>query len=105
LSTFQILILPMDNSYYIYIMASLKKVLYTGITNDLQIRVKQHKMGQGSIFTKKYNVNRLVWYEETNDVMIAIEWEKKIKGWSRQKKIDLIENENPEWKDLSIGWF
>jgi putative endonuclease len=86
-------------------MASLKKVLYTGITNDLQIRVKQHKMGQGSIFTKKYNVNRLVWYEETNDVMIAIEWEKKIKGWSRQKKIDLIENENPEWKDLSIGWF
>lgn len=95
----------MDNSYYVYIMASLKKVLYTGITNDLQIRVKQHKMGQGSIFTKKYNVNRLVWYEETNDVMIAIEWEKKIKGWSRQKKIDLIENENPEWKDLSIGWF
>jgi len=63
----------MDNSYYVYIMASLKKVLYTGITNDLQIRVKQHKMGQGSIFTKKYNVNRLVWYEETNDVMIAIE--------------------------------
>lgn len=95
----------MDNTYYVYIMASLKKVLYTGITNDLQIRVKQHKMGQGSIFTKKYNVNRLVWYEETNDVMIAIEWEKKIKGWSRQKKIDLIENENPEWKDLSIGWF
>ena len=77
----------MDNSYYVYIMASLKKVLYTGITNDLQIRVKQHKMGQGSIFTKKYNVNRLVWYEETNDVMIAIEWEKKIKGWSRQKKL------------------
>ena len=95
----------MDNSYYVYIMASLKKVLYTGITNDLQIRVKQHKMGQGSIFTKKYNVNRLVWYEETNDVMIAIEWEKKIKGWSRQKKIDLIENENLEWKDLSIRWF
>ena len=95
----------MDNSYYVYIMASLKKVLYTGITNDLQIRVKQHKMGQGSIFTIKYNVNRLVWYEETNDVMIAIEWEKKIKGWSRQKKIDLNENENPEWKDLSIGWF
>ena len=95
----------MDNSYYVYIMASLKKVLYTRITNDLQIRVKQHKMGQGSIFTKKYNVNRLVWYEETNDVMIAIEWEKKIKDWSRQKKIDLIENENPEWKDLSIGWF
>ena len=95
----------MDNTYYVYIMASLKKVLYTGITNDLQIRVKQHKMGQGSIFTKKYNVNRLVWHEETNDVMIAIEWEKKIKGWSRQKKIDLIENENPKWKDLSIGWF
>ena len=95
----------MDNSYYVYIMASLKKVLYTGITNDLQIRVKQHKMGQGSIFTKKYNVNRLVWYEETNDVVIAIEWEKQIEGWFRQKKIDLIENENPEWKDLSIGWF
>ena len=95
----------MDNSYYVYIMASLKKVLYTGITNDLKIRVIQHKIGQGSIFTKKYNVNRLVWYEETNDVMIAIEWEKRIKDWSRQKKIDLIENENPEWKDLSIGWF
>ena len=95
----------MDNSYYVYIMASLKKVLYTGITNDLQIRVKQNKMGQGSIFTKKYNVNRLVWYEETNDVMIAIDWEKRIKDWFRQKKIDLIENENPEWKDLSIGWF
>ena len=61
-------------------------------------------MGQSSIFTKKYNVNRLVWYEETNDVMIAIEWEKKIKGWSRQKKIDLIEHENPERKDTAIKW-
>ena len=55
-------------------------------------------------FTKKYNVSRLVWYNETNDIQTALEWEKKIKGWSRKKKIDMIEKNNPQWQDLSAAW-
>ena len=75
-------------------------VLYTGVTNDLKRRVFQHKNGKGGVFTKKYNVDKLVYYEVGDDIHIAILREKQIKGGSRQKKIDLIDGFNPEWKDL-----
>lgn len=80
-------------------------VLYTGVTNNLARRVCEHKNGTGSMFTKKYNVHRLVYYEVGNDVNAAIAREKQIKGGSRQKKIDLVKSMNPEWKDLSEEMF
>jgi len=75
-------------------------VLYTGVTNNLKRRVFQHKNGEGGVFTKKYNVHKLVYYEVGDDIHFAIMREKQIKAGSRQKKIDLIECLNPEWKDL-----
>jgi len=88
--------------YYVYIMTNSRRtVLYTGVTNNLLCRVEEHKNGTGSAFTKKYNVNRLVFYEIGDDINIAITREKQIKAGSRQKKIDLINSMNPEWKDLS----
>jgi putative endonuclease len=75
-------------------------VLYTGMTNDLRRRVYQHKNGQGSSFSKRYNINKLVYFEIFREVNNAIIKEKKIKSGSRKKKIDLIEKENPGWKDL-----
>ena len=94
----------MDKIYYVYITASRTKVLYTGVTSDLTGRIIQHKDKRLNGFTKKYNVSRLVWYNETNDIQTALEWEKKIKGWSRKKKIDMIEKNNPQWQDLSAAW-
>jgi putative endonuclease len=92
-------------SYFVYIMGSFSGTLYTGVTNDLERRVYQHKNKVRRGFTKKYDVNRLVYFEETNDVVAAIEREKQIKSWSRKRKIDLIQSINPTWKDLSEGWF
>ena len=94
----------MDKTYFVYITASRTKVLYTGVTSDLTGRIIQHKDKRLNGFTKKYNVSRLVWYNETNDIQTALEWEKKIKGWSRKKKIDMIEKNNPQWQDLSAAW-
>lgn len=75
-------------------------VLYTGVTNDLIRRVAEHRSGKGGQFTKRYNVQKLVYFEPTEDIRSAIEREKQIKGGSRQKKIDLIEKINPGWNDL-----
>lgn len=75
-------------------------VLYTGVTNNLQRRVLEHKSGEGSGFTKKYNVHKLIYYESGIDINAAIAREKQIKAGSRQKKVDLINGLNPEWKDL-----
>ena len=77
------------------------KVLYTGITNNLERRVYEHKNKLLKGFTAKYNVNKLVYFEYTPDVNSAIAREKQVKGWTRQKKNELIQNINPEWKDLS----
>ena len=90
--------------YYIYIMTNHSKTLYTGVTSDLAGRVYQHKEGTGSAFTRKYKINRLVYYEEFSDIKEAIAREKQIKGWVRRKKIDLIESINPTWDDLSAEW-
>ena len=88
--------------YFTYMMSN-KKIgtLYTGMTNDLLIRVLQHKKKSNpNSFTAKYNLNKLVWYESFPTPMQAIRREKEIKGWVRSKKIALIEAANPEWRDL-----
>jgi putative endonuclease len=92
-------------TYYIYIMASKSRVIYTGVTNNLERRVQEHKDKLVEGFTSKYNVNRLVYFEETNDVHAALTREKQIKGWLRSKKTALIESVNPQWKDLSLEWY
>ena len=79
-------------------------VLYTGVTNDLQRRVLEHRAGK-TAFTKKYNLTKLVYFETGNDINVAIAREKQIKGGSRQKKLDLINSMNPEWKDLFEEYF
>jgi len=87
--------------YCVYILTNVHNtVLYTGVTNNLQRRVFEHKTGIGSVFTKKYNVNKLVYFEVGDDIYNAITREKQIKGGSRRKKIDLINSMNPDWKDL-----
>ena len=93
------------HDYWTYIMASMSRVLYVGVTSDLQGRVSQHKLKLIEGFTKKYNCTRLVWYEQFREIRDAIDCETRIKGWLRAKKIALIEQLNPEWKDLSAGWF
>jgi putative endonuclease len=91
--------------YYVYILASETGTLYIGVTNDLQRRTYEHKHGLVKGFTKRYGVNKLVYYEETPEVNEAITREKEIKKWRRSRKIDLIKSMNSEWKDLSDGWF
>ena len=93
--------MAINKQYFIYIMTNTHDtVLYTGVTSDLANRVLQHKSGVGGIFTRKYNIHKLVYYEVGNDIYDAVAREKQIKGGSRQKKIDLINRSNPEWKDL-----
>jgi len=87
--------------YSVYIMSSYSKVLYIGVTNNLERRVQEHKLGIAPGFTKKYNVKFLVYFETTNSVLDAIEREKQLKRWRREKKVRLIESTNPHWKDLS----
>lgn len=91
----------MSEHYYVYIMTNkYNTVLYTGITNDLIRRVYEHKNKLVEGFTAKYNLTKLVYYEVFNDVKEAINREKQIKGWKREKKEDLIKEFNPIWKDL-----
>ena len=88
-------------SYYVYIVTNKKYgIPYTGITNDLVTRTYQQKNKSVKGFTSKYNLDKLVWYEEFENVWNAIAREKQIKGWTRQKKLDLIDSFNPKWIDL-----
>ena len=88
-------------TYYVYILASKRNgTLYIGLTNNLVKRVYEHKHGMVEGFTEKYNVDKLVYYEETNDVNSAISRDKQMKKWKRNWKISLIERTNPEWRDL-----
>ena len=91
--------------HYIYIVASRSRTLYTGVTNNITRRVWEHCEGLIPGFSKKYRIHRLVWYECTRDVRRAIAREKEIKGWSREKKTNLIEAQNPTWEDLAEPWF
>ena len=91
-------------AYYFYLLASRSRVLYAGVTNDLARRVRQHKQGEQDGFTKTYRVNRLVFFESFHDVRDALAREKQIKAWRRDKKIALIEADNPAWEDLAASW-
>jgi len=88
--------------YYIYIMSSRSSTLYIGVTNDLLKRVYEHKEKFVEGFTKRYSIDRLIYYEVCENVESAITREKQLKGWTRARKIVLIESINPEWKDLSL---
>jgi putative endonuclease len=90
--------------FWIYILASASRVLYTGVTNDLAKRLVEHRTGITKGFADRYNCKRLVYYEVTEDAIAAITREKQIKGWVRRRKIALIEAINPDWKDLSEQW-
>ena len=91
----------MEHQYYVYLLTNKNNtVIYTGVTNDLKRRVYEHKEKMVDGFTKKYNVSKLVYFEATNDINSAIQREKQIKAGSRQKKIDLINSTNKDWKDL-----
>jgi putative endonuclease len=90
--------------YYIYIMSNKSGTLYTGVTNNLEQRVYQHKHKLIEGFTQRYNINRLVFYESTDDVVSAIAREKQIKGMLKSKKLEIIKVFNPLLKDLSKDW-
>ena len=92
-------------SYYVYIMTNRSKTLYTGVTGNLEKRAFEHKHGIKSEFTSRYKIDRLVYFERFGDIHTAIAREKQIKGLLRVKKMALIVSGNPEWKDLSEGWF
>jgi putative endonuclease len=91
--------------YYVYILANKSGMLYTGMTNDLERRLYEHKNKLIEGFTKKYNINKLLYFESTDDVSAAIAREKTIKGMLRSKKIELIKTHNPLMNDLSEQWF
>jgi putative endonuclease len=91
----------MIRAYCVYILASRSRNLYTGVTNDLQRRIVEHRDGLVPGFTSKYNISRLVHFEVFGDVRYAIAREKEIKAWRREKKIWLIERDNPTWEDLA----
>ena len=94
----------MTEQYFVYIVSSRSRVLYVGVTNDLHLRLAQHRARQIPGFTAKYHVNQLVFFESTPNISAAIAREKQIKGWLRRKKIALIEEMNPTWRDLSEDW-
>jgi len=90
-----------DRNYWVYIMSSVSRTLYVGVTNDLERRVAEHQTGTPGSFTKRYNISRLVYFEEFGDVVQAISREKEIKRMARAGKVRPIESINPQWCDLS----
>ncbi len=97
--------MPTQRRYFVYILSSRTKRLYIGVTNDLERRVSQHKRHEIEGFTRTYNIDQLIYYEETDDVHAAISREKQLKGWMRIRKIQLVQDMNPEWHDLAADWF
>jgi putative endonuclease len=95
----------MAKTYVVYILASRSRNLYTGVTNNLRVRLAQHREKLNPGFTSRYNIFRLVHNEVFGDIRAAIAREKEIKGWRREKKVALIERGNPTWEDLSEGFF
>ena len=91
--------------YCVYILTNWNgKVMYIGVTNDLQRRLYEHRHQLVDGFTKRYNVHKLVYFEQTGDIRAAIAREKQLKGWSREKKNALVASANPAWRDLSEDW-
>jgi putative endonuclease len=94
-----------NKNYYVYLLTNWNnKVMYVGMTNDLERRIFEHKNKLIKGFTEKYNVNKLVYFEQTEDVSAAIAREKEIKKWRREKKNELVNLMNPGWEDLSSKW-
>lgn len=92
-----------DQNFYVYILTNDNNhVMYIGVTNDLKRRITEHQLGIFPGFTEKYHVHRLVYYEHYNDIRQAIIREKQLKGWTRAKKNALVEEQNPEWKEISL---
>ena len=96
--------MPHEYRFYVYIMASKSRRIYTGVTNDIDRRVAQHKAGEIKGFTQRYKINRLAYYEHFQFVQEAIHREKEIKGLDRAKRVALIERDNPTWDDLADDW-
>jgi len=94
-----------ERQYYVYILGSFSGTLYIGVTGNLRRRIWQHKQHAIDGFAAKYDVTRLLYFETYNEVLNAIAREKQLKGWSRAKKIALIEKLNPKWVDLSREWY
>ena len=93
----------MAHTYYVYLLTNWNnKVMYVGMTNNIERRMYEHKKKLVKGFTQKYNLNKLVYVEETQEVNAAILREKEIKKWRREKKDSLVNGENPQWKDLSL---
>lgn len=93
-----------QRTYYVYIMASKSRVIYVGVTGFLMSRVLQHRAGDGGDFTRRYRVHRLVYFQTFHNVGDAIARETELKKWRREKKVKLIEKNNPAWDDLAEGW-
>ncbi len=94
----------MERHYYMYMMASLSRRLYVGVTNNLQRRTREHKEARIPGFTATYRIHRLVYFESFQYVRSAIAREKQVKAWRRSRKVSLIEAKNPTWADLSEKW-
>lgn len=94
----------MAGRYWVYIVASESGTLYTGVTNNLERRMWEHKEGLMQGFTKKYGCHKLLYAEEFQDVKEAITREKQVKNWRREKKEYLIHTNNPGWRDISLDW-
>jgi putative endonuclease len=90
-------------TYYVYIMASRSRVLYTGVTNDLARRVDEHKRGVNAGCTSRYRITRLAYFEEFADIRDAIAREKQVKNWTRTRRVGLVERRNPFWQDLTLS--
>ena len=96
--------MPREWRFFVYIMASKSRRIYTGVTNNILRRVMQHKSGEHEGFTQRYKIDRLVYYSEYRLINNAIRREKQIKGWDRAKRVALIERDNPQWEDLAADW-
>ena len=94
-----------QRTYFVYILASASRRIYIGVTSDLMRRLWQHRTKTFPGFTAEYNIKSWVFFEATNDVIAAISREKEMKGWRRAKKVALIEEHNPDWRDLAKDWF
>ena len=98
-------VFPVEKRYCVYIMSNVSKMLYVGVTNDLEKRVLQHKSKLILGYTQRYNLFKLVYFESFGDIRDAIRREKQIKGWLRSKKVALIQSVNPHWNDLAEKHF
>jgi putative endonuclease len=96
--------MPREYRFYVYIVASKSRRIYTGVTNNIVRRIAQHKCGEIEGFTQRYKINRLVYFERYQYVGNAIRREKQIKGVDRAKRVALIERDNPTWDDLAAEW-